>query len=471
MHRVLVTAVLLVGLVVPSSAAAAPAPPEFSPAAIDAYLAEAMESTGLPGVSVVVTHGDTVVHATGAGRDSRGEPITANSPMRIASLSESITATAMMMLVDDGRLALDAPVVEQLPEFRMADARAERITLRHLLNQTSGLSDRTVDIGATDTARSLTEYVATLRTGELGAEPGSRWAYCNVNYDLAARLVEVAGGRSFGTFLRARVFGPLGMTASGTDADLPAPPAGFNSLFGQWIARPDLLGFEGGGAGSVITTAADMGRWLISNTGNGPQLVTAQSLTTMHTPVLHRYGMGWGTEEEGELLVHSGNLFTYNAAQAIDPHSGYGFAVLTNSAGLAEDTYPIMLGLAAMSRGETPEVPGHNRLWTEFGFAATAVAALGLGVLGAVRARRWARARGATSIWWVGARLLPALTPVLLFAGFPAVISIIMSGRTVTWSQLSYYAPLPIAAGVAAVAGLVTVVARLYRLRSVWSGA
>ncbi|MFD4460797.1 serine hydrolase domain-containing protein [Nocardia sp. NPDC058480] len=469
MHRVLITAAILVGLVAASSAAAAPASAEFSPAAIDAYLADAMDSTGLPGVSLVVTRGDSVVYATGAGRDSRGEAMTADSPIRIASLSKSITATAVMMLVDDGRLALDAPVVAQLPEFRMSDPRAERITVRHLLNQTSGLSDRTVDIGATDEARSLTDYVATLRTGTLGAEPGSRWAYCNVNYDIAARLVEVASGRSFGDFLRERVFGPLGMTASGTDADLSAPP-GFNSLFGQWISRPDLLGFEGGGAGSVITTAADMGRWLISNTGNGPQLVTAQSLTTMHTPALHRYGMGWGTEEEGDLLVHSGNLFTYNAAQGIDPDTGYGFAVMTNSAGLADDTYPIMLGLAAMSRGETPETPGGTRGWTEVALAVTAMTALGLGVLGAIRARRWARARLGKSNWWTGARLLPALIPVLLFAGFPAVISIIMGGRTVTWAQLTYYAPLPIAVGIAGAAGLVTMVARLHQLRSVGSG-
>ncbi|WP_410876640.1 serine hydrolase domain-containing protein [Nocardia sp. A7] len=466
MHRVLITAVIIVGLVAPSSAVAAPGSAVLSPAAIDDFLAKAMDSTGLPGISLVVTRGDSVVHATGAGQDSQGNPITADSPMRIASLSKSITATAVMMLVEDGHLSLDRPVVEQLPEFRMDDARADRITVRHLLNQTSGLSDRTVDIGATDHARSLTDYVATMRTGALVAEPGTRWAYCNVNYDIAARLVEAASGRDFDDFLRERVFGPLGMTASGTDANLPAPPDGFTSLFRQWVPRPELAGFLGGGAGSVITTAADMGRWLISNTGNGPQLVTAQSLTTMRTPVLHRYGMGWGTEEEGDMFVHSGNLFTYNAAQAIDPNTGYGFAVMTNSSGLADDTYPIMLGLAAMSRGQTPEIPGRTRQWTEIALAVTTVAALGLGVLGAIRARRWARARLGKSVWWTGARLLPAVVPVLLFAAFPLVMSVIMGGRTVTWAQLTYYAPLPIAVGAVAAAGLVTTVARLRSVSS-----
>ena len=70
----------------------------------------------------------------------------------------------------------------------MADARAAAISVRQLLNQTSGLSDGTVDIGATLEAPNLTAYVATLAHGRLATAPGTRWAYCNVNYDVAARL-------------------------------------------------------------------------------------------------------------------------------------------------------------------------------------------------------------------------------------------------------------------------------------------
>ncbi|UGT54748.1 serine hydrolase domain-containing protein [Nocardia asteroides] len=470
MHRALLTAALVAGLLAPSSAGAAPPAAELSPAVIESYLDRAMDSTGLPGISLVVTHGEAVVHATGAGRDAHGDPVTAHTPMRIASLTKAFTAAAVMSLVDEGRIALDTPVAEQLPEFRMADPRAARITVRHLLNQTSGLSDRTVDIAATQRARSLADYVAGLRTGTLGAEPGAEWAYCNVNYDIAARLVEVVSGRGFGAYLRDRIFTPLGMASSGTDAELPAPPDGFISLFGQWVPRPELSRFEGGGGGSVISTAADMGRWLISQTGHGPQPVTARSLETMRTPVRHGYGMGWGTEAEGGLLTHSGNLFTYNAAQAIDPVTGYGFAVFTNSAGLSEDSYEVMLGLAALSRGETPRVPGGARQWIELTLGVSAAAALGLGVLGVTRARRWARAE--RPVWRTGLRMLPALVPVLLFAGYPAAVSVLARGRTVTWAQLTYSAaPLTIALGTAAVAGLATTSARLWRLRSVGSGS
>ncbi|MFC7384757.1 serine hydrolase domain-containing protein [Sphaerisporangium rhizosphaerae] len=449
-----------------------------SPAAIDAYLRRAMKSTGLPGMSVVVTHRDRVVLARGYGHDADGEPVTETTPMRVASVSKSFTAMAVMTLVDDGRLSLDEPVADRLREFRMADPRAGRITVRQLLNQTSGLSDTTVDIGATQAATSLAGYVSALGTGTLAAAPGTHWEYCNVNYDLAARLVEVVGGQGFCDYMRRHVFGPLGMTGSAVGARSVAdrvikPAEGFDSVYGAWVARPEPSGFRGGGSGGVVTDAADMGRWLIGQNGHGRPPVTPQSLRTMHAPSEVRdYGMGWGQETVGgaRLLVHSGNLFTYTAVQAIAPDTGYGFAVMTNSAALYDDTYDVLTGLVAMSEGGTPEVPGGGRHTYELALGLIAVAAAGLGVLGVLRSRRWAGRRAGSAGLWTGARLLPALLPAALFAAYPELISLLMNGRTVTWAQLTYFAaPLTITFAVAAAAGAVTTVVRLARLRSVVS--
>ncbi|WP_433224413.1 serine hydrolase domain-containing protein [Microtetraspora malaysiensis] len=471
----LVSPVTLSLAVAPTAATAiarltAPVGGEPSPAAIDAYLAEAMESTALPGMSVVVTHNGKIVHAAGYGHDSAGRPVTESTPMRVASLSKSFTAMAVMTLVDDGRLSLDEPVAEQLPEFRLADPRARGITLRHLLNQTSGISDGTVDIRAAESATTLAGYVAALRGGTLAADPGTRWAYCNVNYEVAARLVEVAGGMSFGAYMKQRVFGPLGMTGSAVGDQEVRPSKGFNSLFGAWVPRPELRDFlYGGGAGGVITDAADMGRWLISQNGAGAQLVRPESLTTMHTSSgVRDYGMGWGREtvDGADLLVHSGNLFTYTAVEAIAPDTGYGFAVMTNSAGLYDDVYDVLTGLVAMSRGRTPEVPGGGRQQAELVLGLIALAAAGLGVLGVLRSRRWAGRRAGSPAWRVGLRLVPALLPVLLFALYRDLISFLMNGRTVTWEQLTYSAaPMTITFAVAAAAGVATVVTRLLRLR------
>ncbi|MEV6637345.1 serine hydrolase domain-containing protein [Actinoplanes sp. NPDC051470] len=409
-----------------------------------------------PGLAYVVTKGDGVVRVVGEGRDSNGDPVGPDTPMRVASVSKSFTAAAVLTLVDEGRVALDRPVASYLPEFRMADPRAASITVRQLLNQTSGLSDRTVDIDATQEAPDLAGYVAALRTGRLARTPGTDGEYCNVNYDVAARLVEVVDGRPFAEAMRGRIFGPLGMTRSKV-GDTPAN--GYNSVFGVWVERRELPAFRGG-AGGVVTTAADMGRWLISQTGHGPRIVSAAGLREMHTPgpAAGTYAMGWGVEHaDGRtLLVHSGNLFTYTAVEAIDPATGEGWAVMTNSASPVDRTYDQLLALAG---GREPELnwrPGT----LETALGVIALLALGLGVLGVLRARRW---RGRT---W---RLVPLLVPTVVLATCPLWMSVLI-GRTVTWAQMTYFpVPLTITLAVAALAGLATAAARVLVRRSVGS--
>src|SRR5688572_5047969 len=155
--------------------------PAPTPVSIDTYLEQALDATGLPGVSVVVTHGDEIVHATGAGHDAHGGAVTGNTPMRVASVSKSFTAAAVMTLVEDGRIGLDDEVHDRLPQL------PPRITVRRLLNQTSGISDDSVDIGQLTEARTLAQYVDLLPPVD-AAEPGTRFAYSNVNYNVAARL-------------------------------------------------------------------------------------------------------------------------------------------------------------------------------------------------------------------------------------------------------------------------------------------
>jgi CubicO group peptidase (beta-lactamase class C family) len=407
-----------------------------------------------PGTAIVVTRGDTVVRLAATGQDGNGAPITADTPMRVASLSKSFTAAAVLALVDAGKVDLDRPIASYLPEFRMADPRASAITVRQLLNQTSGLSDRTIDIDATQRAADLTAYVAALANSRLAAAPGTHWEYCNVNYDVAARLVEVADGRPFAKAMQQLVFGPLAMTHSSVAAPDGAngarPADGFISVFGVWVARPELPGFRGG-AGGVVTTAADMGRWLISQTGHGPQILSAASRRVMQTPgaAAGDYAMGWGVEHVAgrTLLVHSGNLFTYNAVQAIDPATGEGWAVLANSASLVDPTYDELLALIG---GSAP--PSGERQLIEGALGAIALVAVGLGLAGMRHARRPRR----------GWRLVPPLIPLAVFATYPQWTSLLMHGRRVTWAQMTYFpAPLTITLGLAALAGLVTVIARL----------
>lgn len=467
MKAILIVAAAVAATLLTPAAHAEPTP---TPTSIDDYMAEVMHDTGMPGVSVVVAQGDRVVHAAGYGSDSEGAPVTADTPMRIASVSKSFTAMAVMTLVEDGRIALDEPVADQLPGFTMADPRFTGVTVRHLLNQTSGFSDTTIDVTALESATSLADYTAGLAPASLAADPGTRYEYCNVNYDLAARLVEVASGRMFGEYLEERVFGPLGMARSGVSAAEVRPADGHNSLFGAWLSRPELPGFlDSSGGGGVITTAADMGKWLISQTGNGEQLVSPDGLRTMHTSsTVDEYAMGWIPQDGPDgvtELVHPGNLFTYSAVQAIVPSTGYGFAVLANSAALQDDTYDILTGLIALSQGREPEPAGGSRQLFELVLGLIALAAAGLGVLGVWHSTTWARRRAGTPPWRVALRFLPLLVPSALFAAYPDLISFLVNGRAVTWAQLTYFPlPLTITMLVAALAGTATATARLLRL-------
>ena len=165
------------------------------------------------------------------------------------------------------------------------------------------------------------------------------------------------------------------------------------------------------------------------------------------------YAMGWGVEHAAgrKLLVHSGNLFTYTAVQAIDPATGEGWAVLANSSTLVDPTYDELLALVAGT-----EPPRGRRQLIEAALAAIALVAVGLGVLGVRRASRPRRA-------W---RLLPPLVPVVVFVTCPQWVSFLVNGRHVTWAQMTYFpAPLTITLGIAAVAGVVTVGARVRGMR------
>jgi CubicO group peptidase (beta-lactamase class C family) len=450
----------------PASPAQAETAP--SPEAFDAYLTDLVETSGVPGLSAVVTHGAETVFTAGYGIDSNGDPVTEHTPMRVASVSKSFTAMAVMILVEEGAIELDGTVASQLPGFAMADPRAEEVTVRQLLDQTSGFADTTIDVIELEDATSLEDYVSRLGDDSLAADPGTDWAYCNANLNVAARLVEVASGQTFADFMRERVFTPLGMGDSATRDEDVAPGLGYNSLFGLWIPREEAPGFlDDSGSGGIITSAADMGRWLISQNGEGTQLVSAEGLEEMHTAsAVQDYGMGWSVESDGT-LAHSGNLMTYNAVEWIDPGSGYGIAVMTTGAGLADVTWAGMEGLSAIVAGETPAEPGRDRQVFELVLGVIALAAVALGVLGTVRSRRWAEKRAGRQAWRIALRMVPVLLPAVAFAAYPAGVSFISGGRTVPWPQMFYFAlPLTVTLMVAAAAGLVVAVARLMRLRT-----
>ncbi|WP_106402562.1 serine hydrolase domain-containing protein [Actinocorallia populi] len=452
---------LLFGAAPPVSASA-PAP---TPASIDAYVEQYREATGLPGVAVAITKGNEVVHTAGYGSTATGKPVTAGTPMAVASVSKSVTALAVMQLVEKGKVALDQPVRRYLPEFTMADPRAAKITVRQLLHQTSGMADSAFHEKSEPQPGTLKGSVARLRTAKLAADPGTVFSYHNTNYQVAARLVEVVSGQPFAAYLDAHVFEPLGMhdsTTIDTDRDLPASARGHLYVLGRAVALPEPTGF-GNGSGGVITTADDMARWLIAQHSG---ILSPQSVKEMRTPSAQNeeYALGWFLEETESgtpVLEHGGDLFTSTAYQLLMPDSGYGIAVMASTGMFFSDAQNLMTGLTALVEGRTPPSPPSqlSRLLTDLFFVLLTLVTIGLAVRGTIRARRWSTNRTGWQLW----RLVPYFAPLALCLTLVPIHRVLARGRDAMWIQLAYlYPTFTIWLLTASVAGLAVVAARLW---------
>ncbi|MEU8149694.1 serine hydrolase domain-containing protein [Nonomuraea sp. NPDC048901] len=443
---------------------ALPVPP--TPASIDGFIAQYREATGLPGVAVVVTKGTRVVHAAGYGRTATGEPVTADTPMALASLSKSFTSLAVLQLVEKGRVELDKPVRGYLPEFQMADPRAADITVRQLLNQTSGMADSAFHEKSLPQPDTLQGSVRRLKDARLASKPGTAYSYHNTNYQVAARLVEVVSGEPFAGYLKTHVFTPLGMRNSSTidtDRDLPGSARGHLYLLGQAIAVPEPPGF-GNGSGGVLSSANDMARWLIAQNSDGGILSPA-SVKEMRTPSVQNpdYALGWELDRTAggtPVVRHGGDLFTSTAQQLLMPGSGYGVAVMANTGMAFADSAALMDGLVALIEGRRPEAPSSPFLATDLVFTLLTLATVALAVRGITRSRRWAARRTGWQRW----RLLPYLCPLILCTAIAPVFRVLARGSDISWIQVVYlYPTFMIWLVTAAAAGTALVVARLWR--------
>ncbi|WP_432933662.1 serine hydrolase domain-containing protein [Microbispora sp. CA-135349] len=436
------------------------------PTSVDAYVEQYRAATGLPGVAVAITKEGRVVHVAGYGRTATGEPVTADTPMAVASVSKSFTALAVTQLADKGAIALDQPVRRYLPEFTMADPRAVKITVRQLLNQTSGMADSAFHEKSLPQPRTLHGAVARLRTAMLAADPGTAFSYHNTNYQVAARLVEVVSGRPFAAYLDGNVFGPLGMrhsTTIDTDRDLPGTARGHVYVLGRAVALPEPTGF-GNGSGGVLSTAGDMARWLIAQNAGLPGLLSPQAVREMRTPSRpnDEYALGWeiGRTARGTPVIeHGGDLFTSTAHQLLMPGSGYGIAVMANTGMVYSDAHALMTGIVAIIEGGTPQVPsGQPLILTDVFFALLTLITIGLGVRGTVRARRWAARRAGRQFW----RLASYLVPIGLCTTIVPIHRILAHGRDAAWVQLAYlYPTFMVWLVTAAAAGLAVIAVRL----------
>lgn len=474
----LLTLLACMGLAGVNGAAAADEEPgPLDTRAVDAYL-EGQIDAGLPGAAVAITKGDRVQHVRGYGHDSTGAKITGETRFRIASLSKSFTALAVMQLVEAGRIRLDDPVVSHLPTFAPDDAKADQITVQHLLSQTSGMADRGFPEISLPQPSSLAEAVTRLDSAHLVADPGARWNYHNPNYQVAARLVEVVSGLSFEDYLRRHVFDPLGMAASTTtetdDQQVAGLADGYTFAYGQPVSAQGP-GYFVAGSGGVVSTASDLAGWLVMQNSDGravdgTRLLSTEGLAIMHSPAEPGgYALGWDTDgpsEDPTEISHGGTQYTFSAHQTLLPDSGYGVAVLFNStSALGLEQTAIIEGLTDIVEGNAPTGPKVSSATVDWILSALTILALALGIRGVLRSQRWVTRRARTPAWRVALRLVPHVALIALAAVFPGVAGFLFGGRDVTWLSAVYgWVALVTLVTVAALASLATTGARATHL-------
>jgi len=169
---------------------AEPAPQTGLETNLDGYLTEHMARLKIPGAAVGIVQGDQVILLKGYGTADavRTQPVTPQTPFYLASVSKSFTALGIMQLVEAGKLELDTPVKEILPWFQVNGERAETMTVRHLLHQTSGFSERGGYIRnlEPDASNALETSIRALADDTLHRVPGSEFEYSNTNFDVLA---------------------------------------------------------------------------------------------------------------------------------------------------------------------------------------------------------------------------------------------------------------------------------------------
>ncbi len=435
-------------------------------AAIDSVFQRELRRGHIPGAALVIVKADRIVHVRGFGiADPSGRAVTPQTPFYLGSTTKSITAMALLQLVEEGRIELDAPVQRYLPWFTLADSAVSRtITVRDLLVHRGKIP-----------ARYSERFLAEDDTASTSAEEHLRWLadkkpvegfqYNNLGFDALGLIVEAASGQPYAEYLRRRVFIPLGMRHTWTerrDAMRDGLAAGYAIALGRAIPYRMPANRGALASGYLMASAEDIGRYLIAHTNKG--VVPGQAgisravIESMHVSrgaiVPGRditFGFTRGQLDDVDVLDISGSVPTYASRFIVVPDSGWGVGVLVNANAGIPEIY-VQGGAEnvvrmAMGKAPTPvQVP--------FILRVIVAVALSLPVMQLLFvARTYRRVRSGKRVWFWGPAIADLSWGLFVFWGFPALLGSYWPTMVVFQPELCW--PL-IASGVISLLSCVT---------------
>lgn len=347
-HAALAAVVLAaaVWLTTESAGFAAQTAPKFDELA--ALIEQKMKDYGIPGVAFgILKNGQSIVRGFGVTNVDNPQPITPETVFPVASISKTLTATAIMRLVEQGRLDLDAPVKKYLPDFKVGDEQVSReVTISHLLTHTPGWEGQLS--GEDRGTQTLSYFVETMRDLPQLAPPGRVWSYNNAGFSVAGRVIEAVTGRSIHDALRTLVLDPLGLTRSFTrfeDISTYRFSVAHRTLNGSAVVQRPALRSTSTTAGGVSMSLGDLMSYAAFHLGDGRgrdgvAVLSRSSLELMRKPRIDKagtddaMGLGWHLRKVGgvDTAAHGGTLGHCLLIELV-PARNMAFAILTNHSG------------------------------------------------------------------------------------------------------------------------------------------
>lgn len=332
-------------------------------ARIDQRLTHLMQGKDMVGLGVAVIENGQIRFVKGYGVTTAGtaDPVTPNTVFRWASLSKGVAATLMAGLAEQGRVSLDAPVAQFSTSLRLPGGNESKVTVGDLLSHRTGIVRN-----AYDDKLEAGEDPAMIR-GMLGTlspycAPGSCYTYQNIAFDTSAEIAQRVTGQSYGTLVRERIFGPLGMSSASTDRmGLQSAASWARPHVGQRTIDVNDNYYRVPAAGGVNSSIFDLAKWMRAQMGGSRAVLSEALLNRLHTPVVAtphgggavdralkdaHYALGWRDYVYAghQLVGHRGAVNGYRSLILFDPVKKAGIAMLWNS----QSNKPVGLQLELM---------------------------------------------------------------------------------------------------------------------------
>ncbi|PWT88562.1 MAG: hypothetical protein C5B54_10410 [Acidobacteria bacterium] len=340
---------------------------------LDKFIEQYLRSMNAPGMILSIANRDSVLRTAVYGFSDLEQklPVQSDQLFQIGSISKSFAALICLQLFDEGKLDLKKPILEYLPWFRMQSSYT--VTVHHLLTHTSGLPDNPPVFLSDPNAKH-----------ETGFAPGESFHYCNMGFELLGHLISTLDGRPWNDSLRKRIFEPLEMTSAESRITSPirAKTAKNYSPFLEDRPYPRngrlaeaAAFFSDSAAGSVSSTAKDMGKYMamIVNKGMGPKgrIISEESFAKFSTAYIkaedfsptssYGYGIAVDTLDQHKILRHTGGMISFMSAIQMDLDEGVGvFASINAQQGYRPNPvcmYGLQLMRAANEQKDFPKAP------------------------------------------------------------------------------------------------------------------